>query len=167
MRVALSLDDEQLRRRVERVLASFPDITLDADDGRSSSIEGGEIPLPADATRHLAGLLAADVERRSGTAASVVAATIPDTPLSQGTAIAFPPPVGSVWGEAVGSMLLGPVDGRYAAAFASNDTVTLAAADDARFLGAIITAAPIIAAARGIAELAAASLAGLSIAERG
>lgn len=167
MKVALHLDDAPLRRRVIRSLASFPDVIIDADAPRSASIGGEDIALSADPVGHLAELLAAEVAGRSGAPASTRAATIDDTPLTRGIAVAFPPPVGSLWAEAVGGVLRAPVTSSYSAALASNERLALAVVDDSRFLVALVTAAPILAAARGIAVLEAAIMAGLSVAERG
>ncbi len=166
MRIALSLADEQLARRVKRVLASFPQVVVADDAGRTAAVDG-DIPVPSEPTRHLAALLATEVERRSGAGISTIAATVRDTPLRSGTAVGFPKPLGTVWGEIVGGVLLAPVSSRYAGALASNDTLALAVIDDGRFLDAIVTAAPIISEARGVTELAAMSLAGLSLAEPG
>ena len=166
MKLVLSLEDASLRRRVERVLGSFADVVLDDAGERTASIGGGDISLPPDPIRHLATLLASAVEQRSESAATTIAATCDDTPLPRGVRVAFPPPVGPVWAEEVDGLLLAPVSSGYAAALASNDSMTLAVVDDARFLSAVVTAAPLLAAARGITELEAASLAGLSLAER-
>jgi hypothetical protein len=166
VRLVLSLGDASLRRRVERVLGSFADVVLDDEGDRSASIGDSDISLPADPITHLARLLASNVEGRTGFTATTIAATLNDAPLSQGVRVAFPPPVGPAWAEQVGELLLAPVPSGYAAALASNEHLTLAVVDDARFLSAVVTAAPLVAAVRGITELEAASLAGLSLAER-
>ncbi len=166
MRLVLSLDDPSLRRRVERVLGSFPDVVLDEAGDRTASIGDPDISLPSDPVRHLGLLLASEVERRSGSPATTIAATIADNPLPHGVRVAFPPPVGPTWAEMVGGILLAPVASGYAGVIASNDHLTLAVVDDARFLAAVVTAAPLLAVAQGISELEAAGLAGLALAER-
>lgn len=166
MRVALTLTDDRLLLRVKRVLAAFPDVSVDDTATRTAAIGGDDIALPRTPTTHLAMLLARDVERRSGSPADVRAATVSEPPLPSGTAAAFPPPVGPTWARAEGDLLVAPVKGAHAAAMAGNAQVTLAVVDDARFLEAIVVASPILAEARGISELDAAYLAGLSVAER-
>lgn len=149
-----------------RVLQAFPGVRVDPEADQSASIGSGDIKLPADPVGHLVELLSVEVERRSGAPATYKAATIEGEPLARGIAVSFPPPVGSQWAEEAGRLLRSPGTSGYSAALAANESLALAVVDDSRFLTALMMAAPILAAERGISELEAAILSGLSVAER-
>ncbi|NND85504.1 MAG: hypothetical protein HKN46_10195 [Acidimicrobiia bacterium] len=166
MNLTLDLPDGPLRRRVARILEAFPDIAVTSEGGTRAAIGDGDIPLPAEPIAHLLDLLAESLEARTGEAPERRARTLADSPLAGGTAVSFPPPTGTLWAEDVGGILLAPTEGTHSSALVSNGAGAYAVADERDFLEAIMTAAPIVAAATRTGELAAARQCGLGIAEQ-
>ena len=166
MNLTLELPDGALRRRVLRILAAFPDIAVTSEGGTSAAVGEGDIPLPGEPLDHLLDLLSASLESVTGSPPTRRARTLTDAALSGGTAVSFPDPVGTLWAEEVGGTLLAPTDGVHCGALVSNGAGAYAVADETTFVEAIVTAAPIVAAATRASELDAARRCGLGIAER-
>lgn len=166
MNLTLELPDGALRRRVLRILAAFPDIAVTSEGGTRAGIGDGEIALPAEPLAHLLDLLGAALEEQTGAPAVRRSRTVEDTPLRRGTSVSFPPPTGSLWAEQVQGVFLAPTDGVHCGVLASNESGAYAVADERDFVEAILTAAPIVAAAERTSELAAAKACGLGVAER-
>lgn len=166
MNLTLELPDGPLRRRVLRVLGGFPDISVTTSGGTTAGFGDAEIPLPTDPLRHLLGLLTVALEARTGTGPRTRAHTLDDTALTQGIAVSFPAPTGSLWADDVGGTLLAPTGGPHCGVLVANDDGAYAVSDEREFVEAIVTAAPIVAHALDIDELAAAKRCGLGLAER-
>ncbi len=166
MNLTLQLPDGPLRRRVQRVLGGFPDIAVTSEGGTTAGFADAEIVLPEDPLARLLELLGDALEERTGEQPSSRARTLVDAPLTEGIAISFPDPAGSLWADSVGGVLLAPTKAAHCGVFAANDSGAYAVADEREFVEAIVTAAPIVARALRISELEAAKRCGLGVAER-
>ena len=166
MNLTLELPDGALRRRVLRILAGFPDIAITNEGGTRAAVGDADIALPEEPVAHLLHLLSEELQRRSGVPATRLARTLVDAPLDRGTAVSFPTPTGTLWADEVGGVLLAPTTGDHCGVLVSNDSGAYAVSDEVSFVEAIVTAAPIVAAAERIGELEAAKRCGVGLAER-